>query len=75
MSEPTADITQITAPNSIYFSANSDRAWLWMREHYGRHSIYFNLPVDQSNVSAFEQAVKARNFSIHVLQTHPAEGR
>jgi hypothetical protein len=40
-----ADITQITASDSVTFSANSNAADLWMREHYQRRQICFDLSV------------------------------
>lgn len=59
-----ADISQITEPYSITFLANTSAANLWMRELYGRHIIYFDLPEDQSVALAFIEAAKSQGFSI-----------
>jgi hypothetical protein len=59
-----ADITQITEPNSINFSADSTTADLWMREHYGAHNIFFDLPSDSADALAFIEAAKTQGFSI-----------
>lgn len=62
-----ADITQITERNSVNFSADSTSADLWMREHYGGHNIFFDLPDDNADVLAFIEAAEAQGFSIRWL--------
>jgi len=63
-----ADISQITEPYSIMFSANTSAANLWMRELYGRHKICFDLPEEQADALCFIEAAKSQGFSI-VAQT------
>jgi hypothetical protein len=67
-------ITQITASERINFSANSNAADLWMREHYQRGQIYFDLFRDLADALAFIEAATAQGLSIRSLQSNPADG-
>ncbi len=68
-----ADITQIAGSDIIMFSAESPEADSWMREFYGRHKIYFVLPINHTAVLAFKVAAKAQGLSIATLAADPAD--
>ncbi len=63
-----ADITQITESECITFSANSNAADLWMREHYQRRQIYFDLFRDLADALAFIEAATDQGLSIGSLE-------
>jgi hypothetical protein len=65
-----ADITQITASDSVTFSANSNAADLWMREHYQRRQICFDLFRDLADALAFIEAAIDQGLSIGSLDRH-----
>jgi hypothetical protein len=67
MSELTGDITQFNDGSTVFFSAVSTAADIWMRNHYDGIKIYFSLPEENSKVLAFTESARDEGFTIGVL--------
>jgi hypothetical protein len=59
-----ADITQATSGEEVQFSADSEKADLWMRDKYGDQTISFS---DLSSAADFAKEAEAAGFRIRHL--------
>jgi hypothetical protein len=69
------DITQINAPDSVMFSADTPTAEFWMRRQFGAPSVVFDVPADHGKAEAFKEAAEAANFTVVALTKRRSANR
>jgi hypothetical protein len=61
------DITQVNAPGSVMFSADTSAGERWMRKRCGGNHVTFSLPADHAKAVAFKEAAEAAELTIIAL--------